>query len=163
MNFKAFQKKILSDILNVVKSPYLYCLDGDKVLFCNSGHSCIMAVPIVEVIVSLDKNHESDSLKRVITPKGKLLNILPCFEGKNRYLFVDETDKQLFFDPKLISYFVDKNNKLSDYDLKYNQNIMYFYRNDVCVGCVLRLRSEPISLNYQELLEAEMKVQENRR
>lgn len=162
MNFKNFQKKINSDISNGVEKPYLFCFDGESVLLCNRGHSCIVSIPKEEVFIPLDTRYETKEVMRFKEPRKKPVNILPCFEGKVKYLFIDETNKQIFFDSKLISHFIDKKVKLSDYDLKYHKNVMYFYHDNVFVGCVLRLRSDSISLNYQELLEAEMKVQENR-
>lgn len=158
MNFKNFQKKIISDISNGVEKPYLFCFDGEFVLLCNRGHSCIVSIPQEEVFVPLDTRYEMKELLRFKEPRKNPVNILPCFEGKVKYLFIDETNKQIFFDSKLIAHFIDKKVKLSDYDLKYHENVMYFYHDNVIVGCVLRLRANSISLNYQELLEAEMKA-----
>ena len=157
MNFKNFQKKIISDISNGVENPYLFCFDGESVLLVNRGHSCIVSIPQEEVFIPLDTRYEVKNLLK-LKELYNSVNILPCFEGKVKYLFIDETNKQIFFDSKLIAHFIDKKVKLSDYDLKYHENIMYFYHDNVFVGCVLRLRSNSISLNYQELLEAEMKA-----
>ena len=162
MKFKAFQKKIFSDILKGLETPYLFCFDGDSVLLINSGHSCVVSIPQEELNIPLDLKFENKSilkLKELYNSK----NIIPCFEGKERYLFVDETDKQIFFDSKLIAYFIDKDVSLADYDLKYHQNVMYFYHNGTFVGSVLHLRSEPIPFTYRDLVEAEEKKQANRR
>ena len=162
MNFKAFQKKIISDISSGIEYPYLFCFDGGSVILMNREHSCFVSVSQEEVFVPLDTKYEIKEIMRFKEPRNKPVNILPCFEGKVKYLFIDETNKQIFFDSKLIAYFIDKKIKLSDYDLKYHENKMYFYHDGVFCGCVLQLLSDPISLNYQELLEAEMKAQENR-